>query len=126
MTCPALTCWPTVTQMLEQCVQSSQPAAVVQLDVVTVTAAPTVQPVGDGHCAVGSRKDRRALWHRDVGTAVVADFAGNRVGTVSLRGCDCARHRQRPLEASIRQQRIAARCHHLTATRGKTTQQFAP
>ena len=72
-------------------VQSGQPAAVVQLDVVTVTAAPTVQPVGDGHCAVGSRKDRRALWHRDVGTAVVADFAGNRVGTVSLRECDCAR-----------------------------------
>lgn len=65
-------------------VQSSQPAAVVEFDVVAVTAAPAVQPVGDGRRAVGSRKDRRALWHRDVGTAVVADLAGDGVGAVAL------------------------------------------
>ena len=41
-------------------VPSSQPAAVVQLDVVTVTAAPTVQPVGDGHVPPAAAK--RPAW----------------------------------------------------------------
>ena len=42
-------------------VQRRQPAAVVELDVVTVAAAPAVQRVGDGHGAVGRRQDRRAI-----------------------------------------------------------------
>ena len=42
-------------------VQRRQPAAVVELDVVTVAAAPAVQRVGDGHGAVGRRQERGAL-----------------------------------------------------------------
>ena len=78
-------------------VQRCQSTAVVELDVVTVAAAPAVQRVGDGHGAVGRRQDRRALGYRDVGAAMVADFAGDRVGAVALRRGDRARHRQRPL-----------------------------
>lgn len=55
-------------------VQSSQPAAVVQLDVVTVTAAPTVQPVGNGHCAVGSHKTPRMAWRGIAATFVFGGF----------------------------------------------------
>ena len=39
-------------------VQCRQSTAVVELDVVAITAAPTVEGVGDSDGAVGSRQDR--------------------------------------------------------------------
>ena len=74
-------------------IQRGQSAAVVELDMVAITATPTVQRVGDGHRAVGGRQDRRALGYRDVGAAVGADFAGDRGGAVALRRGGRARHR---------------------------------
>ena len=66
-------------------VQCRQSTAVVELDVVAITAAPTVEGVGDSDGAVGSRQDRGAFGHSDVGAAVVAGFASDRVGAVALR-----------------------------------------
>ena len=82
------------------CVQRGQPAAVVELDVVAIAAAPTVEGVGDGYGAVGGGQDRGAFGHSDVGAAVVAGLAGDRVGAVALRRGDRARHRQRPFGSS--------------------------
>lgn len=73
-------------------VQCRQSTAVVELDVVAITAAPTVEGVGDSDGAVGSRQDRGAFGHSDVGAAVVAGFASDRVGAVALRRGDRARH----------------------------------
>ena len=42
-------------------IQRGQPAAVVELDVVAIAAAPTVEGVGDGYGAVGDGQDRGAL-----------------------------------------------------------------
>mgnify|MGYP000308552119 CR=1 FL=1 len=64
-------------------VQCRQSTAVVELDVVAITAAPTVEGVGDSDGAVGSRQDRGAFGHSDVGAAVVAGFASDRVGAVA-------------------------------------------
>ena len=109
-------------------VQRRQSAAVVELDVVAVAAAPTVQRVGDGHGAVGRRQDRGALGHRDVGAAVVADFAGDRVGAVALRRGDRARHRQRPLQRAAAQRGVGAGRQDLAAQfpHGKAAEQVAP
>ena len=74
-------------------IQRGQPAAVVEFDVVAVAAAPTVEGISDGHGAVGGGQDRGALGHSDVGAAVVAGLAGDRVGAVALRRGDRARHR---------------------------------
>lgn len=84
-------------------VQCRQSTAVVELDVVAITAAPTVEGVGDSDGAVGSRQDRGAFGHSDVGAAVVAGFASDRVGAVALRRGDRARHRQRPLQRAATQ-----------------------
>lgn len=46
-------------------VQCRQSTAVVELDVVAITAAPTVEGVGDSDGAVGSRQDRGAFGHSD-------------------------------------------------------------
>ena len=84
-------------------IQRGQTAAVVEFDVVAVAAAPAVEGVGDGHGAIGGGQDRGAFGHGDVGAAVVADFAGDRVGAVALGRGDRARHRQRPLEPTVGQ-----------------------
>lgn len=78
-------------------VQCRQSTAVVELDVVAITAAPTVEGVGDSDGAVGSRQDRGAFGHSDVGAAVVAGFASDR-----------ARHRQRPLQRAATQRGVGA------------------
>lgn len=89
-------------------VQCRQSTAVVELDVVAITAAPTVEGVGDSDGAVGSRQDRGAFGHSDVGAAVVAGFASDRVGAVALRRGDRARHRQRPLQRAATQRGVGA------------------
>ena len=85
-------------------VQCRQSTAVVELDVV----ATTVEGVGDSDGAVGSRQDRGAFGHSDVGAAVVAGFASDRVGAVALRRGDRARHRQRPLQRAATQRGVGA------------------
>lgn len=97
-------------------VQCRQSTAVVELDVVAITAAPTVEGVGDSDGAVCSRQDRGAFGHSDVGAfghsdvgaAVVAGFASDRVGAVALRRGDRARHRQRPLQRAATQRGVGA------------------
>ena len=89
-------------------VQCRQSTAVVELDVVAITAAPTVEGVGDSDGAVGSRQDRGAFGHSDVGAAVVAGFASDRVGAGALRRGDRARHRQRPLQRAATQRGVGA------------------
>ena len=78
-------------------VQCFQPAAVVDLNVITVAAAPTVKTVGNGDDAICSGEDRRTLGAGNVGAGVGADFAGDGVYAMSeLRG-NRTRNRQRPL-----------------------------
>ena len=64
-------------------VQCFQPAAVVDLDVVTVAAAPTVKTVGNGDDAVCGGKDWRTLGAGNVGAGVGADLAGDGVYAVT-------------------------------------------
>ena len=64
-------------------VQRFQPAAVVDLDVVAVTAAPTVKTVGNGDDAVCGGEDRCFLGTGNVGAGVGADFAGDGVHAVA-------------------------------------------
>ena len=78
-------------------VQRFQPAAVVDLDVVTVTAAPAVKTVGNGDGSICGGEDWRTLGAGNVGAGVGADFAGDGVYAMSeLRG-NRTRNRQRPL-----------------------------
>lgn len=109
-------------------IQRGQPAAVVELDVVTIAAAPAVEGVGDGDSAVGGSQDRGALGHGNVGAAVVADLAGDRVGAVALRRGNRARRRQRPLQGTIGQCGVGARCQNLAAQLAhcKTAEQIGP
>ena len=64
-------------------VQCFQPAAVVDLNVVAVTAAPAVKTVGNGDSSICGGEDRRTLSTGDVGAGVGADFAGDGVHAVS-------------------------------------------
>ena len=79
-------------------VQCRQSTAVVELDVVAITAAPTVEGVGDSDGAVGSRQDRGAFGHSDVGAAVVVDFPSEGIRPVAEPRGDGVALRQRPLE----------------------------
>ena len=58
-------------------VQRLQPAAMVDLDVVTVAAAPTVKTVGNSDHAICGGENRRAIGAGNVGAGVGADFAGD-------------------------------------------------
>ena len=107
-------------------IQGRQPAAVVDLDIVPVTASPAVGGVGNGDGAVCGGQNWRSLRCRDIGTAVLTDFSRERIGAVPLRRGDCSRHRQRPLQGTIRKHRIHAGRHELPAPLHKTTQQFTP
>ena len=64
-------------------VQRFQPAAMVDLDVVTVAAAPAVKTVGNGDDAVCRSKDRRTFGTGNVGAGVGADLAGDGVYAMS-------------------------------------------
>ena len=64
-------------------VQRFQPAAVVDLNVVTVAAAPTVKTVGNGNCSVHDGENRRTLGTGNVGAGVGADLTGDGVHAVA-------------------------------------------
>ena len=63
-------------------IQCFQPAAVVDLDVVSVTAAPAVKTVGNGNGTVCGGKDWCALGAGNVGAGVGTDLAGNGIHAV--------------------------------------------
>ena len=106
-------------------VQCFQPAAVVDLDVVAVAAAPTVKTIGNGYDAVCRSKNRRTLGTGNVGAGVGADFAGDGVYAMSeLRG-NSPRNRQRPLQGACRCAG-AVRRHKFTTALCKTAEQFCP
>lgn len=67
------------------CVEGGQPTTVVELDVVAIAAAPTVEGIGDGHGAVGSGQDWGAFWYGNIGAAMVAGLASDWVCAVALR-----------------------------------------
>ncbi len=68
-------------------VQCFQSAAVVDLDVVTVTAAPAVKAVGNSDHAISGGKDWCTLGTGDVGARVGTDLAGDGVHAMAeLRG----------------------------------------
>ena len=83
-------------------VQRFQPAAVVDLDVVTVTAAPAVKTVGNGDGSICGGEDWRTLGAGNVGAGVGTDCASDGIYPVSeLRG-NGTRNRQRPLQCTGR------------------------
>ena len=65
------------------CIQSFQPAAVVDLDVIAVTAAPAVKTIGNSDDAVCGGENRRSLGTGNVGAGVGAYLAGDGVYTMS-------------------------------------------
>ena len=64
-------------------IQRFRPAAVVDLDVVAVTAAPAVKTVGNGDGSICGGKDGRALGTGNVGAGVGAYLAGDGVHAVT-------------------------------------------
>ena len=64
-------------------IQCFQPAAVVNLNVVAVAAAPTVEAVGNGDGAICGGKDWRTLGAGNVGAGVGTDLAGDGVYAVT-------------------------------------------
>lgn len=67
-------------------IKGLQAAAVVDLDIVAVAAAPAVEGVGHRDCSVRGGKDWCAFGRGNVGAIVVAGFSGQRVGRGSRRG----------------------------------------
>ena len=81
-------------------VQRFQPAAVVDLNVVAVTASPTIKAIGNSDHAICGGEDWRALGAGNVGAGVGTDLTGDGVYAVAkLRG-NCTRNRQRPLQCA--------------------------
>ena len=106
------------------CIQSFQPAAVVDLDVIAVTAAPAVKTIGNGDDAVCSGKDG-ALGTGNVGAGVGTDLAGDGVYAMSeLRG-NRTRNRQWALQRA-RWRAGAVRRHDLSPALCKAAEQFRP
>ena len=106
-------------------VQRFQPAAVVDLDVVTVTAAPAVKTVGNGDGSICGGEDWRTLGAGNVGAGVGTNFASNGVNTVAkLRG-NCSCDRKLPLQ-SVCWGAGAVRGHKFTTTLGNAAGQFRP
>ena len=83
-------------------IKGLQAAAVVDLDIVAVAAAPAVEGVGHRDCSVRGGKDWCAFGRGNVGAIVVAGFAGQRVGAVAEWRGDAAGNRQRPLQGAGR------------------------
>ena len=81
-------------------VQRFQPAAVVDLDVVAVAAAPTVEAVGNGNSSVRGSKNRRAFVVGNVGAGVGTDLTSDWVNAVAkLRG-NRIRNGEQPLQCT--------------------------
>ena len=64
-------------------VQCFQPAAVVDLDIIAVAAAPAVKTVGNGNCTICRSKNRRTLGAGNVGAGVGTDLTGDGVYAVA-------------------------------------------
>ena len=85
-----------------------QPAAMVDLDVIAVAAAPAVETIGNGDSSVCSGNDGCALGTGNVGAGLGAYLAGDGVHAVAeLRGNRTRRNRQWPLQRSVES---CARC----------------
>ena len=106
-------------------VQRFQPAAVVDLDVIAVTAAPAVKTVGNGDGSICGGEDWRTLGTGNVGAGVGADLAGDWVYAMSeLRG-NRPGHRQWPLERAG-WGACTIRRHDFSPTLLKAAKQFRP
>ena len=97
----------------------------VDLDVVTVAAAPTVKTVGDSDHAICGGEDWRALGAGNVGAGVGADLAGDGVHAVTKLRSNRTRDRQRPLQGACRDAG-AVRVHKFSTALCKTAEQFCP
>ena len=64
-------------------IERLQAAAVVDLDVVPVAAAPAVKAIGNSDHAICGGENRRTLGTGNVGAGVGADLAGDGVYTMS-------------------------------------------
>ena len=64
-------------------VQRFQPAAVVDLDVIAVAAAPAVKAVGNSNRTICSGKDRRTLGAGNVGAGVGTDLTSDGVHAIA-------------------------------------------
>ena len=74
----------------------------VDLNVVTVVAAPTVKTVGNGNCSVRGSKNRRAFVVGNVGAGVGTDLTSDWVNAVAkLRG-NRIRNGDQPLQCTSR------------------------
>ena len=106
-------------------VQCFQPAAVVDLNVVAIAAAPAVKTVGNSDDAVCGGEDRRTLGTGNVGAGVGTDLAGDGVYAMSeLRG-NRTRNRQWALQRA-RWRAGAVRRHDLSPALCKAAEQFRP
>ena len=76
------------------CIQSFQPSAVIDLDVIAVAAAPTVKTVGNGDDAVCRSKNRRTLGTGNVCAGVGTHLAGEGVNAVPEWRSNRTRDRQ--------------------------------
>ena len=108
------------------CIERCEPAAVVDFDIVPVATSPTVGGVGNSYGTICSSENRSTLWDSDVGTTMVANFTSNGVCAVALRRCDCACHRQWPLQSTVRENRIHAGGHEFPTPLHEATQEFTP
>ena len=106
-------------------IQRFRPAAVVDLDVVAVTAAPAVKTVGNGDGSICGGKDGRALGTGNVGAGVGAYLAGDGVHAVTELWSNRTRDRQRPLQGACRDAG-AVRVHKFSTALCKTAEQFCP
>ena len=79
-----------------------------------------------GYGTICSSENRSTLWDSDVGTTMVANFTSNGVCAVALRRCDCACHRQWPLQSTVRENRIHAGGHEFPTPLHEATQEFTP
>ncbi len=112
--------------MLEQCAYSvSSPAAVVDLNVVAVAAAPAVKTVGNDDSSVCGGENRRALGAGNVGAGVGADLAGDGVYTMSelwvIVPATGSGHCNVPVRGAG-----AVWIHKFSTTLCKTAEQFRP
>lgn len=103
------------------CIQSFQPSAVIDLDVIAVAAAPTVKTVGNSDHAICGGEDWRALGAGNVGAGVGAYLAGDGVHAVTKLRSNRTRDRQRPLQGACRDAG-AVRVHKFSTALCKTAE----
>lgn len=107
------------------CIQSFQPSAVIDLDVIAVAAAPAVKAIGNSDHAICGGENRRTLGTGNVGAGVGAYLAGDGVHAVTKLRSNRTRDRQRPLQGACRDAG-AVRVHKFSTALCKTAEQFCP